>query len=393
MAMKINVFVNRTVSILLTLCLLFSAFPLGALAEGVCTCTDKCSFSVPNGSCAHCSSAEESAFRCAGTYPSGVTAGNLTRTYGSSLEETFSLSVTGGSGQLTVGYNKTHSAAVSGSSVTLRWSDVLPGELDAGTYSLSYTFTPASPDYRASSGTISFRVLPREVAATVQLSQTEYVYDGVPKTPAVTATAEGRTLVEGVDYTVSYHFNNAPGMARVELVDVPGDNDTVSGSAYFSILFAPSNIGAVTYTGPQLLDSMAPGDVVLTRENTAVPGVLTLSAMKLYPQRFRLRERQRHHHPQRCPRLGYGQLHPGAFLPGLRRNRRYRSRTYAALQRQRCHHYRDLLHLRLRAQRYCEAGNEVRCIHRIYGFSHRAPEAYVFRQLGRSPGSEDRISE
>lgn len=281
MAMKINVFVNRTVSILLTLCLLFSAFPLGALAEGVCTCTDKCSFSVPNGSCAHCSSAEESAFRCAGTYPSGVTAGNLTRTYGSSLEETFSLSVTGGSGQLTVGYNKTHSAAVSGSSVTLRWSDVLPGELDAGTYSLSYTFTPASPDYRASSGTISFRVLPREVAATVQLSQTEYVYDGVPKTPAVTATAEGRTLVEGVDYTVSYHFNNAPGMARVELVDVPGDNDTVSGSAYFSILFAPSNIGAVTYTGPQLLDSMAPGDVVLTRENTAVPGVLTLSAMKL----------------------------------------------------------------------------------------------------------------
>lgn len=279
--MKIKAFVKGPVSILLTLCLLLSMLPLGALAAEVCTCTDKCSFSSPNGACAHCSTAEESAFRCAGTYPSGVTAGNLTRTYGSSLEETFSLSVTGGSGQLTIGYNKSHSITVSGSSVTLRWADVLPGELNAGTYSLNYTFTPASSDYRQSSGTVSFRVLPREVTADLQLSHTEYVYDGVPKTPSVTATAEGRTLVEGVDYTVSYHFNNAPGMGQAQLQDVPGDNYIVSGIAYFTILFAPSDIGSVTYTGPQLLDSMAPGDVVLTRQNTAVPGTLTLSALKL----------------------------------------------------------------------------------------------------------------
>lgn len=279
--MKMRALLKGSVSFLLTLCLVLSMMPIGALAAELCTCTDKCSFSAPNSACAHCSSAEESAFRCYGTIASAVSAGNLTRTYGSSLEETFSLSITGGSGQLTIGYNKSHSVSTSGGTVSLRWADVLPGELNAGTYSLSYSFAPTSSDYRQTSGSLSFRILPREVTASVQLSQTEYVYDGVPKTPSVTATADGRTLTEGVDYTVSYSFNNQPGTAQAQLQDVPGDNYTVSGIGYFTILSAPSNIGAVTYTGPQLLDSMSPGDVVLTRQNTSVPGALTLSALKL----------------------------------------------------------------------------------------------------------------
>lgn len=279
--MKMRALLKGSVSFLLTLCLVLSMMPIGALAAELCTCTDKCSFSAPNSACAHCSSAEESAFRCYGTIASAVSAGNLTRTYGSSLEETFSLSITGGSGQLTIGYNKSHSVSTSGGTVSLRWADVLPGELNAGTYSLSYSFAPTSSDYRQTSGSLSFRVLPKELAASVQLSYSECVYDGVPKTPLVTATADGRTLTEGVDYTVRYSFNNTPGTAQAQLQDVPGDNYTVSGIGYFTILSAPSNIGAVTYTGPQLLDSMSPGDVVLTRQNTSVPGALTLSALKL----------------------------------------------------------------------------------------------------------------
>ena len=278
--MKVDLVLKRTVSVFLSICLLLAMTPIRALAAGDCICTDKCSFSAPNSGCPHCSTAEEGSFACRGTYASNVT-GTLSRTYGDGLEGNFYLNVTGGSGQLTLTGDQQYTISVSGGSTALRWSDVLSAERNAGTHSLNYSFTPSSGDYRPSSGKLTFQVLPKSVTAAVQLSHTEYVYDGVPKTPSVTATAEGRTLAEGVDYTVTYQQNNAPGTGKAVLQDVPGDNYIVSGEASFTILFGPVDLGAVTYTGGKLLDSMSPGDVVLTRQNTSVPGVLTLSAMKL----------------------------------------------------------------------------------------------------------------
>lgn len=276
--MDIRHIINRPLSLLLALCLLLAMAP-AAGAAGDCTCTDKCTFSAPNSGCAHCASAEESGFSCRGTYASNVS-GTLSRTYGADLGETFTLNITGGSGQLTLTGDKTYTVSVSGTA-TVRWSDVLNAQRDAGTHSLDWSFAPASADYRASSGRLTFQVYPRTVNATVQLSQTSFVYDGTAKTPTATVTGDSRTLTEGVEYTLKYLNNTAPGTATVQLQDVAGDNYTVSGQAAFTITKASTDIGAVTYSGPALLDSMAPGAVVLSRANGSVPGVLTLTALKL----------------------------------------------------------------------------------------------------------------
>ncbi|MCD8354378.1 MAG: fibronectin type III domain-containing protein [Clostridiales bacterium] len=56
---------------------------------------------------------------------------------------------------------------------------------------------------------------------TLTLSTTTYTYDGTAKTPAVTVKdAEGNTLTEGVDYTVSYSDNTAVGIATVTVTGI-----------------------------------------------------------------------------------------------------------------------------------------------------------------------------
>jgi hypothetical protein len=54
-------------------------------------------------------------------------------------------------------------------------------------------------------------------AAEVALEESEYVYTGEAYTPAVTVADNGKTLAEGVDYTVSYENNVNAGKASVIL--------------------------------------------------------------------------------------------------------------------------------------------------------------------------------
>jgi len=277
--MDIRRFLNRALSLLLVMSLLLAMSPVRAYAAGECTCTDKCTFSAPNSSCPHCSSAEEGSFSCRGTWASAVT-GDIDRTYGDDLSKKFRLDITGGSGQLTLKGDKTFTVTVSGTA-EISWSDVLNTQPDVGEHTLEYSFVPASADYRPVSGKLTYRVYPKAVAATVQLAQTSFVYDGSPKTPAATVTGDGRTLTEGVEYTLKYLNNTAPGTATVQVQDVAGDNYTVSGQATFTIRSAPTDIGAVTYSGPALLDSMTPGSVTLTRADASVPGTLRLTDAKL----------------------------------------------------------------------------------------------------------------
>ena len=51
--------------------------------------------------------------------------------------------------------------------------------------------------------------------AAVTLAQTDYTYDGKPKTPAVTVELDGRTLVLDTDYTLTYSDNISAGTAKV----------------------------------------------------------------------------------------------------------------------------------------------------------------------------------
>ena len=97
--MDIRKFLTRPLSLVLIMCLLLAMAPVRVLAAGDCTCTDKCTFSTPNSSCAHCSSAEEGSFSCRGTLASAV-AGNIDRAYGEDLSKKFRLIITGGSAML-----------------------------------------------------------------------------------------------------------------------------------------------------------------------------------------------------------------------------------------------------------------------------------------------------
>lgn len=57
---------------------------------------------------------------------------------------------------------------------------------------------------------------PVEIQGTdVWMDGTDFPYTGKPITPAVTVTADGKTLTEGSDYTLTYRDNEKPGTATV----------------------------------------------------------------------------------------------------------------------------------------------------------------------------------
>lgn len=77
--------------------------------------------------------------------------------------------------------------------------------------------------------------------ATVKLSRTTYTYDGKTHTPTVTVTKNGRTLKEGVDYTLSYVNSKGvddrinKGTVTVIVTAVEGGNYADSTTASYTI--------------------------------------------------------------------------------------------------------------------------------------------------------------
>ena len=69
--------------------------------------------------------------------------------------------------------------------------------------------------------------------ATVTLEKTSFTYDGKAKTPSVTVTLNGTTLVLNTDYSVSYNKNTAVGTANVIISGM--GNYTGSATAHFKI--------------------------------------------------------------------------------------------------------------------------------------------------------------
>ncbi len=69
--------------------------------------------------------------------------------------------------------------------------------------------------------------------ATVTLEKTSFTYDGKAKTPSVTVTLNGKTLVLNTDYSVSYNKNTAVGTANVIISGM--GNYTGSATAHFKI--------------------------------------------------------------------------------------------------------------------------------------------------------------
>lgn len=72
-------------------------------------------------------------------------------------------------------------------------------------------------------------------AASVALSSKTYTYNGKAKTPGVTVTAGGNTLVKGQDYTVSYKNNKKAGTATVTIAAKNDSDYTGSISVNYTI--------------------------------------------------------------------------------------------------------------------------------------------------------------
>ncbi|MCD8329468.1 MAG: Ig-like domain-containing protein, partial [Lachnospiraceae bacterium] len=76
----------------------------------------------------------------------------------------------------------------------------------------------------------------------VVLSDSEYVYDGTAKKPAVTVTYDGNELEEGTDYTVEYSDNTNAGTAAVTITGYGNYTGTVT--AEFTIAKAEQKLTA-----------------------------------------------------------------------------------------------------------------------------------------------------
>ena len=80
--------------------------------------------------------------------------------------------------------------------------------------------------------------------AAVTLSGNSYTYDGKAKTPSVTVTLDGKTLVLNTDYTVSYSNNTNAGTATVTVTGT--GSYTGSKTATFTIVKAEESDSAIT---------------------------------------------------------------------------------------------------------------------------------------------------
>lgn len=111
-------------------------------------------------------------------------------------------------------------------------------------------YTPEDPGYRIEYDyhfTVNI-VPPKEVTSPViELSQTQYHYDGTAKTPAV-VVKDGETIISSDEYTVSYENNTNTGTASVIITDKPGGHYIVSGTAEFEIVNTYQPKDGIDYT-------------------------------------------------------------------------------------------------------------------------------------------------
>ena len=85
---------------------------------------------------------------------------------------------------------------------TFSWKDGTVKPDKAGDYTADWVFTPDAPEYATVTGTVTVTVAKASIIEA-SVSEPSYTYDGNSHTPAPEVTLDGKTLVEGTDYTVS----------------------------------------------------------------------------------------------------------------------------------------------------------------------------------------------
>ncbi|MCD8323954.1 MAG: LPXTG cell wall anchor domain-containing protein [Clostridiales bacterium] len=117
-----------------------------------------------------------------------------------------------------------HSIAVTADGATIQYSTdegddktynaKNPSFTDVGTYMVYYKVS--KDNYNDVTGALTVKISAASISgAAVVPAVTSYSYDGLAKTPSVTVTLGGKTLVLGTDYTLSYSNNVNVGTATV----------------------------------------------------------------------------------------------------------------------------------------------------------------------------------
>ena len=139
------------------------------------------------------------------------------------------------------------------------YSETIPQETDAGTYTVYYMVKGDANHNDTAPGQVSVTIKPKEITPKITLDAASYVYDGTAHTPAVTVE-DGDDTIAASEYTVTYQDNTNAGTAKVTVSDNNGGNYIVNGTATFEItkaypeFTAPEGKTGLQYNGaPQEL--------------------------------------------------------------------------------------------------------------------------------------------
>ena len=161
--------------------------------------------------------------------------------------------------------------------VTAAFENADAGENKNATVTVTLKNTARTKNYTLTNGTFTAvgDIVPKPVTPDIGLSFDSAVYTGEAIQPEVTVK-DGDMVVPTGEYTVKYINNVNAGAATVVVTDKNGGNYMVNGSTTFIINKADPVIGTVGVDGV-VKDNTKPSEVVLTRTNTAVDGVLKLT--------------------------------------------------------------------------------------------------------------------
>ena len=140
------------------------------------------------------------------------------------------------------------------------------GNVNAGTATVTVT---GKGDY-AGTATGTFKIAAADASkATVKVA--DATYTGAALTPAPTVTLNGKTLVNGTDYTVAYSGNTNAGTATATVTFKGNYSGTATGAFKIAAAFVSSasvSVAAQTYTG----SALTPAVTVKLGEKTLTKG-------------------------------------------------------------------------------------------------------------------------
>ena len=161
--------------------------------------------------------------------------------------------------------------------------NTLPADLPAGDYHLY--FDGILEDYTCLAGVLHFTVASAPLTADmVQLSETEFTYNGTEQKPVLTIRKGETTLTEGTDYELSYTRDGAvttdftsAGTVMAAIIGKGNYKGEVKKS--FIIEQAEPDVGTVTAQVPE--NTLDVSQVAFDRTNQMPDGKLTLTESTL----------------------------------------------------------------------------------------------------------------